>query len=500
MIYSRTEALNILGSFCNNLDYLRDRNYNFNLNDFDDMFHKIIFSALQNLSLEKDVINVDEFAIDSFLKKYPIQYATFESNKGIEFIRNIKELSKNSSFDYSYKLFKKFSLLRRYDSVGIDVRDIYDYDSLDVKKLEQQQKALACLSLEEIKKHFKLKLIEIEQEFMSNTDNFSFIAGDGIEELLERCINQESWGLGFQNNYFNAIFRGMLPSKLMIRSGTTGGGKSRQSIGDMCQIACEERFIPALNKWVRNEHTEEVCFISTELTKDELHLAMLSTVAGIPEEVIKDGKYNEEMVERLSKAIKILKGAKIHCEYNSNFSISDVENIIEKNIIRYNVGYVFFDYIQVTSNLALELNKAFGYTLREDQMLNQLSTALKNMCNKYNIFILTSTQLNRNYKFDTHLDASHLRGGMATLDKADYGIITLKVSKADLEKVQPIIDEGFKSIPTHCHHIIKNRGGKWVGIILWVCMDLDTINVEKYCFVTTQDYELIEEVKPINLI
>ena len=34
MIYSRTEALNILGSFCNNLDYLRDRNYNFNLNDF----------------------------------------------------------------------------------------------------------------------------------------------------------------------------------------------------------------------------------------------------------------------------------------------------------------------------------------------------------------------------------------------------------------------------------------------------------------------------------
>lgn len=88
----------------------------------------------------------------------------------------------------------------------------------------------------------------------------------------------------------------------------------------------------------------------------------------------------------------------------------------------------------------------------------------------------------------------------ATLDKADFGIITTKVSKADLDKLQPIIDEGFKPIPTHCHHVIKNRGEKWTGINLWFCMDLDTINVEKYCFVTTQDYELIEDIKPINLI
>lgn len=86
----------------------------------------------------------------------------------------------------------------------------------------------------------------------------------------------------------------------------------------------------------------------------------------------------------------------------------------------------------------------------------------------------------------------------ATLDKADYGIITMKVTKADLDKLEPILQEGFKTRPTHGHHIIKNRGGKWVGIIIWVNMDLDTMNV-KDCFVTTQDYEQVYGISPISL-
>lgn len=87
---------------------------------------------------------------------------------------------------------------------------------------------------------------------------------------------------------------------------------------------------------------------------------------------------------------------------------------------------------------------------------------------------------------------------MAVLDKCDYGIITMKANKADMEKLKPIMDEGFKLEPTHGHHIIKNRGGKWVGVILWVNMDLDTINIRD-CFVTTQDYELIYTITPVKI-
>ena len=498
MLYNREEALNLLGNICNDLNILRDRNYDIKVTDFDDLFHKTLFGVLTNLSLEKDVKTVDGFMVDSYLRNFPIQHKTFEMNNGVEAIEKMKE-TKGASLDYSYKITKKMSLLRRFKIVGMDVSEIYDEDTLDVIKIQTQRATLEKMSIDEIKQFFKIKLIEIDQDFQTQSDAYSFKAGDGIEDLLKRCKMADHWGATFQSKLFNAIFRGMQGSKVMIRSGGTGTGKSRQSIGDMCNISCSERFIPALGKWVVNNKVEDSCFFSTELTEDEVHLAMLATVAGVPEETIKDGRYSPEIEQRLIKASQIIKNSRMHCDYNSNFSIADIENAIEKNIIRYNTKYIFFDYIQITSKLSQELNRMFGYTLREDQMLNQLSTALKNLANKYNVFILTSTQLNRSYKVDGYADATWLRGGMSVLDKCDYGIITMKVSKADMDKLQPILDEEFKARPTHGHHIIKNRGGKWVGVILWVNMDLDTMNV-KDCFVTTQDYELICGITPINLV
>lgn len=498
MLYNREEALNLLGNICNDLNILRDRSYDITVSDFDDLFHKTIFGVLTNLSLEKDVKAVDGFMVDKYLRNFPIQHKTFELNNGVESIEKMKAV-KGASLEYSYKITKKMSLLRRFKMVGMDVSELYDENCFDVIKTNLQRENLDKMSIDEIKQFFKIKLIEIDQDFQTQSDAYSFKAGDGIEDLLQRCKMADHWGATFQSKLFNAVFRGMIGSKLMIRSGGTGSGKSRQSIGDMCNIACSERFIPSLGRWVVNNKIEDCCFISTELTEDEVHLAMLATVAGVPEETIKDGRYGVEIEQRLVKATQIIKNSKIHCEYNSNFSISDIENIIEKNIIRNQTKFIFFDYIQITSKLSQELNRMFGYTLREDQMLNQLSTALKNLANKYNVFILTSTQLNRNYKTDNYLDATHLRGGQATLDKADYGVITMKITKADMDKLQPILDEGFKIRPTHGHHVIKNRGGKWVGVILWVNMDLDTMNV-KDCFVTTQDYELVCGITPINLV
>lgn len=505
MIYSREEALNLLGCACNNLDLLRDRNYSLNQADFDDEFHKLLFGVLQNLAIEKDIREVDGFTMATYLKKFPVQFEKFNSKSGVEQVQEMKTKANNSSFEYSYKMTKKYSLLRRFSSVGMDVRDIFDPNCLDVKMFELQVRRIESLSIEQIKQHFKSKLIEIDLEFQTRGDSYYFRAGEGIEDLLERCKNREHWGISFQSKFFNAIFGGMKPATLLIRSSDSGGGKSRQSIGDMCNIACSERYDPKRGRWIRIPKTEDVVFISTELTEDELHLAMLCTVAGVPEESIKYGKTTPAEDLRLARATQIIKESKIHCEYTSNFSLSEIENIIEKNIIRNGARYVFFDYIQVTSNLATELNSLFGYVLREDQMLQQVSTCLKNLVNKYQIFILTSTQLNRNYKVDSMPDSTWLRGGMAVLDKADFGVITLRATDDDIRKIQPILDETFGGIkPTHCHHIIKNRGGKWVRVTIWLVMDLDTINVYEdefgIGFVTYQNGDLVTEIAPVQLV
>lgn len=504
IIYNRDVAIGVLGSACNNLNLLRDRNYDINQNDFDDMFHKLVFSVLQNLALEKDIVEVDGFVVANYLANHPVQYEKFKASNGVEMVGKFKQFANNCSFDYCYKMMKKYSLLRRYDSVGMDIREVYNPESFDIAVLENQLRNLEKASIDEIKQHFKQKFIAIDLEFQTKTDSYSFDAGDGIEELLNKCKEGVSWGATFQSELLNAVFGGMGSSKLLIRSSSSGGGKSRQALGDMCNIACKERYVPKLKAWVTRDKTEETTFISTELTKDEVHLAILSTIAGVKEEKIKRGETDAEEEERLAKAVGIMKESKIHIEYSSNFSIAEIENIIERNIIRHNCKYIFFDYIQITANLSQELNRLFGYVLREDQMLNQLSTALKNMANKYDVFVSTSTQLNRNYKHDQYLDATHLRGGQATLDKADYGVITVRATNADLEKLKGILERRFGGFtPTHAHHIIKNRGGKWTGVVLWVEMDLDTINVYDGFgkgFATTQDYEFIKDLNPIKLI
>lgn len=495
MLYDKKEAAIVLGHCCNNLDLLRNNHYSLNLSDFNDVFHKIIFGVLQNLSLEKDINEANGILVDNYLSKFPTQYELFRRYSGYEYIDKAKELSKSTSFEYSYKMLRKFSLLRRFESVGMDISEIYDYKSLDVAKVEEQLRKLEKSSTSSIKNYFKLKLIEIEEEFSTNNDSYKIEINTELDELLNRCVTKKNWGLPFRSNLFNTVFKGMRGSKLMCRSSSSGGGKSRQSLSDLVNISVNEYYDRFTNKWIVNNNPREGLFISTELTKDEIQLCLLSTIAAVEEEKISDGLCNEIEWQRVLKAKSILEDSKIYCEFNSNFSINDLENIIERSIIRNNVKFVFFDYIQVTSNLAKELNNLFGYTLREDQMLNQITTALKNICNKYDIFILTSTQLNRSYKTDSYIDATHLRGGMATADKCDYVVITLKATSADKEKLRPIVAPTFTDYPTHAHHIIKNRGGKWTSIVLWVNMNLDTMSV-KDCFATTQDFELIPELTP----
>lgn len=225
LIYNRECAINVLGNICNDLNLVRDRNYNLNQGDFDDIFHKQLFCAIQNLALEKDITSVDGYTLATYMKSFPIQFERFKQANGIEFIENISKVATSTSFDYSYKMLKKFSILRRFHCVGMDIREIYNPDSLDVQALEYQLSNLERASIEDIKKHFKNKMIEVESEFQTNGDNYSFKGGDGLEELIQRCKNNENWGVTFQSKYLNAIFGGMQTSKLLIRSAGTGGGK-----------------------------------------------------------------------------------------------------------------------------------------------------------------------------------------------------------------------------------------------------------------------------------
>ena len=119
-----------------------------------------------------------------------------------------------------------------------------------------------------------------------------------------------------------------------------------------------------------------------------------------------------------------------------------------------------------------------------------LSIRLKDICNQYGIFIISSTQLNGQYTDAETPDQNLLRGAKAIADKIDFGAIVLPVKAEDIEALGKILTSNVFNRPNLKMSIYKNRRGRYKGIYLWCDADLGTCRV-KPMFATTYDYEII---------
>ena len=132
-----------------------------------------------------------------------------------------------------------------------------------------------------------------------------------------------------------------------------------------------------------------------------------------------------------------------------------------------------------------------GIKLREDNVLFMLSIRLKDICNKYGIFIESATQLNASYLDSETPDQNLLRGAKSIADKVDYGSILMNVTQKDLESLETLIQNNNMEQPTLKLSVYKNRRGRYKGIYLWCKADLGTCRVNPM-FVTDWRYEPVE--------
>jgi replicative DNA helicase len=392
---------------------------------------------------------------------------------------------------------KKCTLLRKYEENGFNTKELFNYDEVDLQSMEDEQTKLVDLKEEDIVHFFRAKLIDIQNGSGNSVSSLSFRAGDGIEDLLQRIHAHPIYGYPFRNGFYNSLCRGMLKKRLLLRSGDTGTGKTRQDLADMLIVACDEIWDDDTNKWVSVKPSFPSLFISTELDKDDVQILMLAFVSGVPADVIEDGNYSDFIAARLKKAAQIIKACPMYCEYIEDFSISDIEDMVTDYIVSKNVEYIGFDYIQSTPKLMREIRKAYKADVREDEALRQLSAGLKQIAVRLDVFVESSTQLNRNGKDVEKRDSASLRGGSGTADKVDHGVLCFRATKKDLKELQHAISrEGFNNNPNFSHWWYKNRKGM-DHVIVWSQMDLAKLR-EKPLFVTDYDYNLLN-VDPISL-
>ena len=487
-----TAITQVIGTLYNHPDLLDEEDkYRIYEEDFVEDFHKIVFGSIYKLH-ELGVKEMSLENISDFLHTREKSLAIYSANKGEEYLLRVSNSANLNTFDYYYNRLKKFTLLRMYYNYGVDVSFIYDDDNIfDLKKKEKQEELLDNYSLFQIADLVDDKIMEVRNKYAEGVEEDTYQAGEGIFDLIDNLKKYPEVGIPMYGPLINTVTRGARLKKFYLRSAATGVGKTRTMIADACYFACDY-FYDENFGWIKNGQKEPTLYITTEQEVSEIQTMMLAFLSGINEEHIINGKYVDDEEDRIERAAEVLADAPLYIKELPDFSLDDVENVIKQNIRDYGVKYVCHDYIHSSLKILAEIGtKTGGMKLREDNILFMLSTRLKDLCNKYEIFLLSATQLNAQYQDSETPDQNLLRGAKAIADKVDLGAILLSVTEDDLKKLEGIVGNSSFEKPTIKMSIYKNRRGRYKGIYLWCKADLGTCRV-KPMFATTFGYEILK--------
>ena len=455
---------------------------------------KLVTSALKAILETSGKVTVVD--VDNYLKGHPAIYSDFVKNNGIEYLQDAEDFGVLENFSYYYTTLKKYNAIKDLQKEGFDTSDIYPTDMLDPNQ-EDKLKKFDSMTIQMIFESVRSKLVKIEGEYNAGTNTKVCYANEGIDALLDGLAASPEIGVNLPGETYNTIVRGARKGKFYLQSSGTGVGKTRSMIADACNIACGRIYDADLG-WITLGKQFPTLFIGTEQDKDEIQTMMLSFLSNVNEEHILNGHYEGDERQRVFEAARLIKEAPLFIEVLPEFNMQDVENVIKRKIREKNVQYIFHDYIHTSIKILEEISRRAGkVALREDNILFMLSARLKDICVKYNVFIMSATQLNGDYKDAKTPDQNLLRGAKAIADKIDYGSILLPVTDVDLASLENVLSKNPNfGTPTIKLSIYKNRRGKYKGVILWCTADLGTCRIQPV-FLTNFVYEMqpIENIK-----
>lgn len=230
------------------------------------------------------------------------------------------------------------------------------------------------------------------------------LSTDNALDILDKINSNPIMGEDAEDCLLNMTYKGLTPGTLTLFSANSNGGKTTFLIQNAINL-------------IKN-HKKRVLFISLEQSKEDIFRLCLSCLTGINRSYVGfTDVMSKEETDKVYSVVRsnILKNLIIlHLEdFNSDFD-KQLSYILELLPI----DTVIFDYI--SSEITYTDN-----VQRDDLNLKSMTTKLKNLAIKYNIAVLSGTQLNNSErdKKATMRNASWIRGSYAIPDKADVAMI-----------------------------------------------------------------------------
>ena len=481
---------NTLGCLMKDPTLVEDIDRPLDREDFNtEAFFDLLFVAIYNLCMQ-GCKEITEFAIDSYLSGFKEQYKIFQENNGIQYLKDVQELSSLENYDYYYHRLRKYSLLRYYEKQGLNTSFIYN-TSEEFKTTEQQK--FDNYTEQDIVSMVESSLvINPTMRYCTNMLTTEVQAADGGLELIESLMQIPDVGLPLNNNGLNTVTRGARKGCLYMRSLTQGSGKTRFAAGDACKMSVPYIYDIEKKRYVYTGMAEPTLYITTEMPVDEIQTILIASVSKVNEEHILYGSYENDEFDRVKQAIEYIKSSPLYIVHIPDFSIEDIKNIIKKYNREFGVEYFFFDYISTSLRLMSEVSGKSRMGLKEHQLLLVFATELKTIAQQLDVFIFTASQLNGEAQNATIKDQNLLAGSKALANKLDVGIISMRPNRSEQQKLEAILQRKFNiPMPDIGHWIYKVRRGRLTHIIIWSKINLGTMD-EEALFVTDFDFNLID--------
>lgn len=458
--------------------------------------HKALYLVVENLA-KMGVETIKLADIETYLATHDqLTYARFFGEVGdeTEWILSLLEMDTiEGNYHYYYDILQKFAYLRAKLESGQDVTDILDMSEIDSRILDEQYEHFVDMTLEEIIRHYDRLNLEVKHKFSRRSEEDSCHAGEDIDSLLEELAESPDYGWRLSlGRYCDNLVRGARRGNLVVESRNSGTGKTRDALFQCVLLSCHTIWNHETQQFEENPYGDIVpsLYFGTELKLHrEVKPIILAFISGVESGKIKKQTLTKEEQERVNRAKEILKESPLYLEREPNYDCMFLENMIENYVTKYDVGAIMIDYVELTPPMISEyVRMTRGLQAREDSVLLNVSTVLKNLAEEFDVFIKIYTQISDNARRDeTIRDSGAIKGSKSLQVRADLGLVVMRPTDKELMKIEPIMSVLKCEEPDICLHVYKNRDGDIAEFKVWCKLNLGNYHLQEL-FVTDWYY------------
>lgn len=132
-----------------------------------------------------------------------------------------------------------------------------------------------------------------------------------------------------------------------------------------------------------------VCFISLEMSADELGRRAISLLSGVPVSVMKTGRHGNAQASAMVLAGKELSGIPLLIEDTPGLTTSKIEMRVRQANRKCKIGLVVVDHLHIVQHETADIRAGATYAV------GQVSTAMKRLAKAHQCAVILLAQLNR---------------------------------------------------------------------------------------------------------